>query len=64
VVINYNFGSLITNYARCTRENKSIIVYGKSTLLQQEDCFYKQNELKFREETTEMLLLGHGYAVR
>jgi len=63
-VINYNFGSLITNDARYTRENKSIIVYGNSTLLQQEDCFYQQNELKFREETTEMLLLGYGYAVR
>jgi hypothetical protein len=64
VVINYNFDSLITNDPRCTRENKSIIVYGKSTLLQQEDCVYQQNELKFREEITEMLLLGYGYAVR
>jgi hypothetical protein len=58
VVIAYNFGSLITNDARGTRENKSRIVYGKRTIQQQEDCFHQQTELKFREETTEMLFLG------
>jgi hypothetical protein len=63
VVISYNFGSLVTNDRRCTRENKSIIVYGKRTILQQEDCLYQQNELKFGEETTEMLIPGHGYAL-
>jgi len=64
MVISYNFGSLITNDARCTRENKSRIVYGKSTILQPKDCFHHQTELEFREETTEMLILGHGFAVR
>jgi len=64
VVISYNFGSLITNDVRCTRENKSRIIYGKSAILQKEDCFHQQTELKFREETTDIFLLGHGYVVR
>jgi hypothetical protein len=52
--------SMITNYARCTREIKSRIFMTKSNI-QQEVFFHKQIGLKFKEETSKVLHLEHSF---
>jgi len=56
VVIFLNFGSLITNGAKCTHENKSRTVYGKSIILQREKIFTSKLNLKW---SCSALKLGH-----
>ena len=56
---NY-LGSIITNYARCTSEIKSMIVMEKVALNMKENL-YKQIGLKFKEETCELLHSEHSF---
>ena len=54
-------GSLLTNDGRCTCEIKCRYCHGKSCIQQEEDSFYQQIGLKFKEETNKMLHLEHGF---
>jgi hypothetical protein len=54
-MFNY-LGSLIT----CTRETKCRVVKAKSALSNKKTIF-RQNVLKFKEETTEMLQRIHNF---
>jgi hypothetical protein len=56
---NY-LGSIITNYARCTGEIKSIIVMEKVALSMKENL-YKQIGVKVKEETSELLHSEHSF---
>jgi hypothetical protein len=56
--LNY-LGSLITNYARCTREIKFRIAMAKAAF--NKKTLYQQIGLKFKEESSEMLHLEHSF---
>jgi uncharacterized Rmd1/YagE family protein len=55
---NY-LGNMITNYSRCTRKIKSKIVMAKAAF-NTKKTFHLQIGLKFKEETSEVLHLGHS----
>jgi hypothetical protein len=57
--LNY-LGNMITNDARCTCETIHDR-HGKSNVQQEEVSFHEQIGLKFKEETSEMLHLEHGF---
>ena len=56
--LNYS-GSMITNYARCTREIKSRIAMARAAF-NRKKTFHQYSGLKFKEETSEMLHLDHS----
>jgi hypothetical protein len=51
--------SMITDDARCTREIQSRIAMAKAAF-NRKKTFHQQFGLKFKEETSEILRLGHG----
>ena len=53
-------GSIITNYAKCTHDIRYVIVVAK-TASKKNVAFHKQTELKFKEETSEVLHLKYSF---
>ena len=56
--LNY-LGSMVTNYARCTREIKQGLPLQSS--IQQEESFHQELGLTFKEETSHVLHVEHGF---
>jgi len=54
-------GSLLTNDGRCTCEIKSRIAMAKAAFNKKKMSFYQHIGLKFKEETSKMLHLEHGF---
>jgi hypothetical protein len=57
-----NFGSMITNDARSTREIKFRIAKEKAAVNKKKTLFTSKLDLKFKEETQEMLHLECSFA--
>ena len=53
-------GSMLTDNGRCTCEIISRIAMAKAAFNKKKNLFYHQTGLKFEEDTSEMLRLGHG----
>ena len=54
-------GSMLTNDGRCTCEIKSRIAMAKAAFSKKKTLFTSKLDLKFEEETNEMLHLEHGF---
>ena len=53
--------SMITSDIRCTREIQSRTTIAKSAFKKKKALFYQQIGLKFKEGTSEMQRLEHGF---
>jgi len=51
---------MLTDNGRCTCEIISRIAMAKAAFNKKKNLFYHQTGLKFEEDTSEMLRLGHG----
>jgi hypothetical protein len=51
---------MLTDDGRCTCEIISRIAMAKAAFNKKKNLFYQQTGLKFEEDTSEMLRLGHG----
>ena len=56
----FYLGSMLADDGRCTCEIKSRIAMAKAAFNKNKNLFYQQTGLKFDEEASEMLRLGHG----
>ena len=56
-----SFGNKTTNDAKRKREIKSWTAMENAAIQQEQNCFYQQTGLKFKEETHRVLLLEHSF---
>jgi hypothetical protein len=54
-------GSMITNYARCTREIKSRLAMAKAAFNKRKTLFTSKLDLNLREKTSKVLHLEHSF---
>jgi hypothetical protein len=52
---------MITDNGRCTCETKSRIAIAKAAFKEKKNLFTSKLDLRFEEETSEMLHLEHGF---